>query len=499
MQVLSSLSSIPFYAPSAGFAPTNSADVSAIASSYAESAASGKLDATASANFYPSDNPSGFISSVDLSDYATTAYVDSSVSSKLDATASSQFLTAVPAGYATTEYVDSSISGFAYESAVSGWTAKQDALTFGYDTSDKINAINGSALAGEGGGLVTAIGTSENGISSINGSGLVDTAALRSSDYSSLYVQEPLYISASGESSYIGISGDIGGIDSATCSAIASAYAESAASSKLDSSASSSFYSTSNPSGFLTTSYTPTFGYNAADQISSIDGSALGGMDEAAVSGIASAYAESAVSAASSNYYTTANESGFFNSASVGFNADNQISSIGGSAIAAGDGVSVSPSGTILISGISAEATDSAFLPSATEETFVSSISQGSQWIDSYSTFTINGVNKIVITSADLYEPNTINISSNGTLFSSVPVSTGAWNSLTLSVPDAPITIGANPGLVLVSWDAYNVYNMPDRVVPLMHQSAMQSAYASASATQATAQNVLYILLPDGV
>lgn len=44
MQVLSSLSSIPFYAPSAGFAPTNSADVSAIASAYAESAASGKQD-----------------------------------------------------------------------------------------------------------------------------------------------------------------------------------------------------------------------------------------------------------------------------------------------------------------------------------------------------------------------------------------------------------------------------------------------------------------------
>lgn len=326
MQVLSSLSSIPFYAPSAGFAPTNSADVSAIASayqvvsstatqlyagtayltsvneapisaaragnaanasmatsayydgtgrlisslpdsatvsaiasSYAESAASGKLDASESSNYYPASNPSGFISSVDLSNYATTAYVDSSVSSKLDATASANFYpsdnpsgfissvdltpyqptssmtayqaagnylsatessnyypTSNPSGfissvdlsdYATTAYVDSSISGFAYESAVSGWTAKQDALTFGYDTADKISGINGSALAGEGGGLVTAIGTSESGITSINNSGLVDTAALHSSDYSSLYVQEPLYISASGDSSYIGISG----------------------------------------------------------------------------------------------------------------------------------------------------------------------------------------------------------------------------------------------------------------------------------------------------
>ena len=79
--------------------------------------------------------------------------------------------------------------------------------------------------------------------------------------------------------------------DSATVSAIASSYAESAASSKQD---------------------TLTFGYNTADQISSIDGSALGGMDEAAVSGIASAYAESAVSAASGNYYpATSNPSGY--------------------------------------------------------------------------------------------------------------------------------------------------------------------------------------------
>lgn len=203
----------------------DSATVSAIASSYAESAASGKLDSTASSSFYPSDNPSGFISSVDLSDYATTAYVDSSVSSKLDATASSQFLTAVPSDYATTAYVDSSvsskldatassqfltstaglvgtgdltayayessnsakldttafstvssnfltsipsdyattayvdssISGFAYESAVSAWTAKQDSLTFGYNTANQISSIDGSALAGGGGGLVTSL------------------------------------------------------------------------------------------------------------------------------------------------------------------------------------------------------------------------------------------------------------------------------------------------------------------------------------------------------
>ena len=83
--------------------------------------------------------------------------------------------------------------------------------------------------------------------------------------------------------------------DSAAVSSIASAYAESAASSKQD---------------------TLSFAYNTADQISSINGSALGGMDENAVSSIASAYAEAAASgkldsSASSSFYTTANESGF--------------------------------------------------------------------------------------------------------------------------------------------------------------------------------------------
>ena len=235
----------------------DSAMVSAIASAYAESAASSKLDNTASSSFYPVDNPSGFISSVDLSNYATTAYVDSSVYGKLDATASSQFLTSIPSDYATTAYVDSSvsskldatassqfltstaglvgtgdltayayessnsakldttafsdvsgmfltavpagyattadISGFAYESAVSGWTAKQDSLTFGYDASNNISSIDGSAIGGQGGG---------------------------------------------------------GGIDSATCSAIASAYAESAVSS-----VSGNYYPmTGNPSAFALSS-----------------------------------------------------------------------------------------------------------------------------------------------------------------------------------------------------------------------------------------------------
>ena len=69
------------------------AAVSGIASAYAQSAASSKLDTTAfnSGDFYSTSNPSGFITGVDLtpyqptsamSAYATTAYVESGLSGK---------------------------------------------------------------------------------------------------------------------------------------------------------------------------------------------------------------------------------------------------------------------------------------------------------------------------------------------------------------------------------------------------------------------------------
>ena len=94
-----------------------------------------------SGEYYSASNPSGFITGVDLSDYATTAYVDSSVSGKLDASASSDFYsTSNPSGfitgvdlsnYATTGYVDSSVSG---KQDVSGMTAYQPVGTYIYES-----------------------------------------------------------------------------------------------------------------------------------------------------------------------------------------------------------------------------------------------------------------------------------------------------------------------------------------------------------------------------
>ena len=113
-QIVSSLSSLPIYAPSAAYAPTNGADVSAIASAYSESAASSKLDSTASSQFITS-----------TAGLATTAYVDSSVSSKLDTTAFST----VSSNFLTSETVTATAGDGVY-----------------------ITSINGSGISGAGGG-----------------------------------------------------------------------------------------------------------------------------------------------------------------------------------------------------------------------------------------------------------------------------------------------------------------------------------------------------------
>ena len=81
---------------------------------------SAKMDASASSLFYPADNPSGFISGVDLTPYQLTADMsayqlsgdyayNSSLADKLDASASSQF---APSGdYMSSVSVDSNMSG----------------------------------------------------------------------------------------------------------------------------------------------------------------------------------------------------------------------------------------------------------------------------------------------------------------------------------------------------------------------------------------------------
>lgn len=143
---------------------------------------SAKLDATASSLFQPSGNympsgeyysatnPSGFITTAALTDFAK----ESALSSKLDASASSNF---APSGDYVYQSAYSSFTGnitnniTSISSVVSG---KQDALTFGYSGS-YISSINGSAIYdtnGGGGGSFTGVVTD----SSMTGNGLAGSA-----------------------------------------------------------------------------------------------------------------------------------------------------------------------------------------------------------------------------------------------------------------------------------------------------------------------------------
>lgn len=247
------------------------------------------------------------------------------------------------------------ISGNVISAASAGWAPTNSA---------EVSAI-ASAYATGSEQVVTAVGTSDSGITSINNSGLVDTAALHSADYSSLYVQEPLYISSTGDSSYIGISGDIGGVDSATCSAIASAYAESAASGKLDTTAqvvsavgTATAYTPDGVGNVVTSingNYISAHSADSAFQASyDEEGRELTSLaSEYTVSSIASSYAESAVSgkadsSALSSYALSADVSGTVDLVST------QSANWGGSALAlsAGPGVRLEKVGDTLVAGL---------------------------------------------------------------------------------------------------------------------------------------------------
>lgn len=297
--VSSKLDTSAFASASAGFAPTGDYAYNSSLSAYYPASASGAFQ------------PSGQYQTA--GDYA----LNSAVSSKLDATASSNFVV---------------------NSAMSSWIP-YSALDY---SGTAISGIGGSSLAGMGGGdytgiypvnvdntareisvdslplvtdsSMTAYGSAGSSVIGVNMdilTGKLDSSAqVVTATATQLYAGTayltgvngaPVSASRAGQAAnaslansawYDGTGRFISSLpDSATVSAIASAYATG----KQD---------------------TLAFAYNTANQISSINGSALGGMDEAAVSGIASAYAESAASAkldasASSSFYTTANPSGF--------------------------------------------------------------------------------------------------------------------------------------------------------------------------------------------
>ena len=199
------------------------------------SSLSSKLDASASSEFYLTSNPSGFITGVDLTDYATTAYVDSSVSGKLDASASGQFqpsgeyypasnpsgfITGVDlSNYATTAYVDSSVSSKVDQSAFDDCCSSvQSALSGKLDAS----ASGEFYPSGNPSGFITGVDLSNYATTEY-----VDSSVSGKLDHSAVETDEDGYVTGIDGSA---IAGGSAGVDSATVSAIASAYAESATS-----------------------------------------------------------------------------------------------------------------------------------------------------------------------------------------------------------------------------------------------------------------------------
>lgn len=157
-QVITGLDNIPISAASAAYAPTNTADVTAMI----DSAVSAKLDASASSSFQPAGN---YVSSDDLSAYQTTAGMSAyattgDLSSKLDVTSIADYMplsysaefypTGNPDGYLTsvdlTPYAESS-SLTAYQQTA-GMSAYLPTSSIQSDSAG-ITSIGGTAVGGK--------------------------------------------------------------------------------------------------------------------------------------------------------------------------------------------------------------------------------------------------------------------------------------------------------------------------------------------------------------
>lgn len=319
MQFISSISGFPISAQSAAYAPTNSAEVSAIASAYAGSGTSvASLPISGSSGsstaVYGGESTrivSGFGDYRKETDFSAGLVIiakddyDNNTRDRLDIT---------PTGISNMHYNQGSVTNSwqfgsneyghltSLQSNSSNWNNKQDALTFGYDyDSNTISSINGTALAGGGGG---------GGAASLPISG--------SSENGDLYWQGEYNVS---ELSFSFTSNNITKsthIDPASIYLAETAYGT-ARTANIDCEA------TERWNGYSSTKQdTLNFLYNASNEISSINGSALAGVyfDSATCSAIASSYAESAAS-------------GKQDTLTFGYDSG-AISSINGSSIAGG-------------------------------------------------------------------------------------------------------------------------------------------------------------------
>ena len=339
-----------------------------------------------SGDYYSASNPSGFITGVDLSDYATTGFVESAVSGKLDTTAFNTgdfYTTANESGFVGRAYVDSSVSGkldtsafasasagfqptgdYAYNSSLtsyiptsasgafqpSGNYAYASSLSSKMDVSASSQFVQNSAYTAYTADMDYVVNFMASRITSIDAdvTGKQDASAMTAWIPYSALDYSGTAISGIGGSSLAGMGGggaDYSGIYPVNVDNTAREISVDSLPLVTDSSMTAYASAGSSVIGvnldiMSAKQDTLAFAYNTANQISSINGSALGGMDEAAVSGIASAYAQSAASGKldttafnSGDFYTTANPSGFISSLGPITNAE-LVTALPSSAIA---------------------------------------------------------------------------------------------------------------------------------------------------------------------
>lgn len=272
---------------------------------------SGYIPTSESAKYYPmSGNPSSFVQLVnmsgwiptsesakyqltaDMSSYATTAQL----ANKLDTSA--QAVSAVQMLNNDVRYIngkDINAAKASLASSANKYIYQRDNL--GYLSSEDISALRNSALdlysakLDASANLVSSLGTRTEGVytyvDDINGLRIYANMAYsaKTADFAntagyckSAFIDTGTYVPFSAFALESSVSSKL------DASASSDFLAASASSDFMAASASSDFYGTGNPSGF--TNYLPNFGYNADDEISSIDGSAVaGGLDYTSPSG----------------------------------------------------------------------------------------------------------------------------------------------------------------------------------------------------------------------
>lgn len=213
--------------------------------------------------YYSASNPSGFINSDAISSMATTGFV-----ADVSADITAMIPTALTGDYLTKESADTLYQPIGEYATTADITGKQDTLTFGY-TDDKISEINGSALYGQGGGDPSDYELSAGeGISIVNDPINSATIISVSGDYLDKTSADTLYYGINNPSGFIT------GVDLTPYQLTADMTAYQPVGNYQTA---GDYYSASNPSGFITndaiTGLQPAGDYATNTQLSEVSSS----------------------------------------------------------------------------------------------------------------------------------------------------------------------------------------------------------------------------------